>query len=52
MTYEIDITALIDEIQRYLAAVDAFHAAGCRPTWRPDPQQRPKGGNACTQQDD
>jgi hypothetical protein len=52
MTYEIDITALIDEIQRYLAAVDAFRAAGCRPTWRPDPQQRPKGGNACTQQDD
>ena len=33
MTYEIDITALIDEIRRYLAAVDAFRAAGCEPAW-------------------
>jgi hypothetical protein len=52
MTYEIDITALVDEIQRYLAAVDAFRPAGCRPTWRLDPQRRREGGNACTQQDD
>jgi hypothetical protein len=37
MTYEIDITALVEEIGRYLAAVDAFRAAGCEPTWRPDP---------------
>ena len=33
MTYEIDITALVEEIRRYLAAVDAFRAAGCAPTW-------------------
>jgi hypothetical protein len=37
MTYRIDITALVEEIQRYLAAVDAFRAAGREPTWRPDP---------------
>jgi len=34
MTYEIDITALVEEIRRYLAAVDAFRAAGCEPAWR------------------
>jgi hypothetical protein len=33
MTYDIDIAALIEEIRRYLAAVDAFRAAGCEPTW-------------------
>ena len=27
---------LIDEIGRYLAAVDAYRAAGCEPTWRPE----------------
>jgi hypothetical protein len=43
MTYEIDIAALIEEIRRYLAAVDAFHAAGCLPTWRPDPEAAPEG---------
>jgi hypothetical protein len=37
MTHDIDIEALLDEIQRYLAAVDAFRAAGCEPTWRVDP---------------
>ena len=51
MTYEIDIAALIEEIQRYLAAVDAFRAAGCRPTWRPDPAA-PGGRNTCSLQDD
>ena len=34
MTYEIDIAALIEEIRRYLAAVEAFRAAGCEPTWQ------------------
>ncbi len=34
MTYDIDIAALIEEIQCYLAAVDAFRAAGCEPTWQ------------------
>jgi hypothetical protein len=34
MTYDIDIAALIEEIRRYLAAVDAFRAAGCEPTWQ------------------
>ena len=36
MTYEIDITELVEEIRRYLAAVDAFRAAGCEPTWHTD----------------
>jgi hypothetical protein len=36
MTDRIDIAALIDEIRRYLAAVDAFRAAGCELTWRTD----------------
>ena len=43
MTYEIDIAALIEEIERYLAAVDAFRAAGCLPEWRPDPEAAPAG---------
>jgi hypothetical protein len=51
MTYETDIAALIEEIQRYLEAVDAFRAAGCRPTWRTDPAV-PEGRNACSLQDD
>jgi hypothetical protein len=25
---------LLDEIMRYLAAVDAFRAEGCEPRWR------------------
>jgi hypothetical protein len=31
---------LLEEIGRYLAAVDLFRAAGCEPTWRPE---RPAG---------
>ena len=31
-----DPNALIDEIARYLAVVDAFRAADCEPTWRPE----------------
>jgi hypothetical protein len=34
MKNDSDIAALIEEIQRYLAAVDAFRAAGCEPTWQ------------------
>jgi hypothetical protein len=33
-TDPIDVEALVAEIQRYLAAVDAFRAAGCRVRWR------------------
>ena len=47
MTYRIDITALVEEIQRYLAAVDAFRAAGCEPTWRPDPAARAGREETC-----
>jgi hypothetical protein len=36
MTYLFNIEALVEEIRRYLAAVDAFRAAGCEPTWRTD----------------
>ena len=35
-THEIT-EALIDEIVRYLAAVDAFRAEACEPTWLPEP---------------
>jgi hypothetical protein len=34
MKDRIDITALVEEIRRYLAAVEAFRALGCEPTWR------------------
>lgn len=27
---------LMEEVDRYLAAVDLFRAAGCEPTWRPE----------------
>jgi hypothetical protein len=27
---------LIEEIARYLAAVDVFRSVGCEPTWRPE----------------
>lgn len=30
---DIDIDALMLEIARYLAAVDAFRAAACEPVW-------------------
>jgi hypothetical protein len=32
----IDVDALLREIARYLAAVDAFRAAACEPTWLPE----------------
>ena len=32
----IDRKTLIDEIIRYLTAVDVFRAAGCEPFWRPE----------------
>lgn len=47
-----DAKSLIREICRYLAAVDAFRAAGCEPTWLPElvpgssasaPHARPSG---------
>lgn len=37
MTHVIDIDELLAEIGRYLAAVDAFRAAGCMPHWRLEP---------------
>jgi hypothetical protein len=39
-TLLLDVEALIAEIQRYLAAVDAFRAAGCRLRWRREPAVR------------
>jgi hypothetical protein len=33
----IDLEALLREIAAYLAAVDAFRAAACEPTWLPEP---------------
>ena len=37
MASAIDIEKLVREIERYLAAVDAFRAAGCSPEWRFEP---------------
>lgn len=34
---DIDAESLADEIASYLAVVDAFRAADCEPTWRPEP---------------
>lgn len=33
---ETDMRKLVEEIDRYLAAVDIFRAADCEPTWRPE----------------
>ena len=42
-----DITeALIDEIARYLAAVDVFRAEACEPTWLPEPARNRADDNA------
>ena len=35
----IDVEALMDEIARYLAAIDAYRAERCEPTWLPEPQR-------------
>jgi len=32
----IDIEALLEEIDRYLGAVDLFRVLECEPTWRPE----------------
>jgi hypothetical protein len=36
MFEDADTGKLIEEIDRYLAAVDLFRAAGCEPSWRPE----------------
>ncbi|HUK93444.1 MAG TPA: hypothetical protein VLU96_00155 [Gaiellaceae bacterium] len=52
MTHEIDIAALIDEIRRYLAAVDAFRAAGCEPAWHAEhPAAGARKEAACSAQE-
>ena len=33
---EIESRALIEEIERYLAALAVFRAQDCEPTWRPE----------------
>jgi hypothetical protein len=35
----IDTEALVEEVGRYLAAVDLFRAVECEPTWRPEPDR-------------
>jgi hypothetical protein len=32
-----DNDALMEEIERYLAAVEVFRSCSCEPTWRPEP---------------
>ena len=34
--YQDDTQQLIEEIDRYLAAVDLFRSECCEPTWRPE----------------
>jgi hypothetical protein len=41
---DIDVDALLQEIARYLAAVDAFRAAACEPTWLPEPAASTSAG--------
>jgi hypothetical protein len=41
----IDLDALLEEIARYLAAVDAFRAAACEPTWL---REQAAATSACT----
>ncbi len=36
MVERTDAEKLMEEIDRYLAAVDLFRALGCDPTWRPE----------------
>ena len=35
-----DAATLREEVERYLAAVDAFRAEGCELDWRPEPTAR------------
>ena len=42
----IDAEALICEVMRYLAAVDAFRAERCEPMWRPEPVPSADGRSA------
>jgi hypothetical protein len=44
----IDITALAEQIHRYLAAVDAFRAADCEPRWRSEPAVGAGREEGCT----
>jgi hypothetical protein len=37
--------SLMDEITRYLAAVDAFRAAGYEPTWRAETAPAPSASS-------
>jgi hypothetical protein len=52
MTEEIAVHALVDEIRRYLAAVDVFRAEGAEPRWRAEavgarkrPRRRRRGSD-------
>jgi hypothetical protein len=42
-TIQLDVDRLIGEIQRYLAAVDAFRSAGCALRWRREAQRSTPG---------
>jgi len=50
---EIEGAGLLAEVERYLAAVDTFRAAGHEPTWLPesvsphDPPVRHRGRKTC-----
>jgi hypothetical protein len=36
MLAQMDTRKLVEEIDRYLAAVDLFRAENCEPNWRPE----------------
>jgi hypothetical protein len=42
----IDIDDLLDEIGRYLVAVDVFRSLDCEPAWRPELTSQPVGADA------
>jgi hypothetical protein len=45
-SFAIDLDALLEEIARYLAAVEAFRAAACEPTWLPESVPAPSVGTS------
>jgi hypothetical protein len=50
MFEENDTAKLMEEIDRYLAAVDLFRAQGCEPTWRPQLHSNPTRSAVTAQQ--
>jgi len=41
MNAKLTQSELIDEVTRYLAAVELFRSLGCEPVWRPESTRAP-----------